>query len=94
MNGLDWQTVVVSVIAAGALAVLVRPFVPASWGGRTARPGSRGCPSCAASATCGTPTAPTSRLLHVSDLRSSRGPAPPGAAADPPLETIDLVRPR
>lgn len=94
MNGLDWQTVVVTLIAAGALVVLLRPFVPASWGGRAASPGSRGCPSCAASATCGSHTAPAARLLNVSGLRSSRHPTPPGATADPPVETIDLVRPR
>lgn len=95
MSGLDWQTVVVTVIAAGALAVLARPFVPASWRGRAASPGGRGCPSCAASATCGSHPAPASRLLDMSGLRSSRHPASPrAAAADPPVETIDLVRPR
>lgn len=95
MSGPDWQTVVVTVIAAGALVVLVRPFVPARWGGRAGSPGSRGCPSCAASARCGSHTAHASRLPGVWVRQSSHRPAPPGAAApDPPVETIDLVRPR
>ena len=43
---MDWQSIVVTCVAAGALAVLVRPFLPASLGGRaTAGPA---CPSCAA----------------------------------------------
>lgn len=95
MHSVDWQTIVVTLIAAGALAVLVRPFVPASWRGRAASPGSRGCPSCAAHAACGGHAASASRLLDISGLRPSHRPAPPaGSVADPPVETIDLVRPR
>lgn len=44
MGPVDWQTVVVTVVAFGAALVIVRPFLPSR---RTSRQGRPGCPSCA-----------------------------------------------
>jgi hypothetical protein len=44
MGPVDWQTVVVTVVAFGAALVIVRPFLPSR---RASRPGRSGCPSCA-----------------------------------------------
>ncbi len=44
MGSVDWQSVVVTVVAFGALVVLVRPWLPSRGASRSAGP----CPSCAA----------------------------------------------
>jgi hypothetical protein len=48
MAGLDWQTVVVTAVAVGALAVVLRPLVP-RWGRRGDH---ASCPSCASGQAC------------------------------------------
>lgn len=44
MGNVDWQSVVVTVVAFGALVVLARPWLPSRRASRTAG----ACPSCAA----------------------------------------------
>ena len=78
---LDWQTLVVTIVALGAALVIVRRFVPARRSATPGRPAApAACDGCEAGSTSGsaayTPNEASSRtrttpVVSVTDLRAS-----------------------
>ncbi|MCL4845020.1 MAG: hypothetical protein KJ066_00665 [Acidobacteria bacterium] len=76
MGPVDWQSVVVTVVAFAAALVIVRPFLPSR---RASRPGRPGCPSCAAGHAACAKTPPQagdagSRPVPLTLVGRERGP--------------------